>query len=61
MLHKHFMFLMDCTTHVIKVKQSLYSREGFRRLRLPDFTDRHEEVKVVSSTHRPPLPTMKYS
>ena len=36
--------------------------DGFRRLRLPDFKQSaHEGGKVVSPTHRPPLPRRKYS
>jgi len=41
-----------------KVKQSLYSGpEGFRKLRFPDFmTTAQDGGKVLSLTHRPPLP-----
>ena len=36
--------------------------EGSRRLRLPDFmTTAQDGGKVVSPTHRPPLPPRKYS
>jgi len=36
--------------------------EASRRFRLPDFkTSAHEVGKVVSPTHRPPLPPRKYS
>jgi len=41
-----------------KVKQSRYSgAKGSRKLRSPDFVTRAQDVgKVVSLTHRPPLP-----
>jgi len=42
--------------------QAWRGREGSRRLMLPD--SRHiapEDGKVVSCTHRPPLPPRKYS
>ena len=36
--------------------------EGSRKLRFPDFvTTAQDGGKVVSLTHRPPLPTRKYS
>jgi len=36
--------------------------EGSKKLRFPDFmTTTHEGGKVVSPTHRPPLPPRKYS
>ena len=36
--------------------------EGSRKLRLPDYmTTAHDGGKVVSLTHRPPLPPRKYS
>jgi len=36
--------------------------EGFRMLRFPDFmTTSQDGGKVVNHTHRPPLPTRKYS
>jgi len=42
--------------------QTCTGPEGSRRLRLPDFmTTAHEGGKVVSPTHRPPLPPKKYS
>ena len=31
--------------------------EGSRKLRLPDFVTTQDRGKVVSLTHRPPLPT----
>jgi len=45
----------------VKVKQSHYRHwtgpEGSRKLRLPDFmTTAQDGGKVVSLTHRPPLP-----
>jgi hypothetical protein len=37
--------------------QALAGPEGSRRLRLPDFKkSTHEGDKIVSPTHRPPLP-----
>jgi len=42
--------------------QAWTSPEGSRRFSLPDFmTTAHEGGKVVSRTHRPPLPPRKYS
>ena len=42
--------------------QAWTGREVYRRLRLPDFRQSaHESGKVVSPTHRPPLPPRKYS
>jgi len=36
--------------------------EGFRKLRFPDYmTTAQDGGKVVSLTHRPPLPPTKYS
>ena len=49
----------------IKVNQSHYRSEvprGFQEVRFPDFvTMTQEGGKVVSLTHRPPLPPRKYS
>jgi hypothetical protein len=36
--------------------QALIGPEGSKRLRLPDFQSAHEGGKVVSPTHRTPLP-----
>ena len=50
-----------------KVMLSLYravkSPEGSRSLKLPDFSGQsaHEDGKVVTLRHRPPLPPGKYS
>jgi len=52
--------LLTAIRHV-KV-QNWTNPEGSRRLRLPDFkTVVNEGAKVVSPTHRPPLPSRKYS
>ena len=39
-----------------KKKQARCGPEGSRRFRLPDFQDTWHGGKVVSLTHRPPLP-----
>jgi len=49
------------TTGGNNVKQSRTGPEGSRSLRFPDFNTEHEGGKVVSPTHRPPLPPRKYS
>ena len=43
--------------------QAWTGAEGSSRLRLPDLKKKsaHERGKVVSPTHRPPLPPRKYS
>jgi hypothetical protein len=42
--------------------QSWSGPEGSRKLRFPDFmTTAQDGCKVVSLTHRPPLPPRKYS
>ena len=47
---------------MVKVKQVRSGPEGSRKLRFPDYmTTAHEGGKVVSFTHRPHLPTRKYS
>jgi hypothetical protein len=54
--------LIGATTPTLKGKatplQALTGPEGSRRLRLPDFLRQsaHEGGRVVSPTHRPPLP-----
>jgi hypothetical protein len=35
--------------------------EGSRKLKFPDFTTSQDDGKVVSLTHRPPLPPRKYT
>jgi len=43
---------------MITIKQFYYKPDSSRRLRLPDIkTVGYEGGKVVSPTHRPPLPT----
>ena len=54
---------VGCNVYIIfsvgkkKVKQFRYNPEGSRKLRFPDFmTTAQVGGKVVSLTHRPPLP-----
>jgi hypothetical protein len=52
-----FLSNLRCTQANVKVEQVWTGPEGFRRLRLQDFrTSAHEGGKVVSPTHRSPLP-----
>jgi len=58
---------LNLTTHLYLEKgkaiplQAWTGSEGPRRLRLLNFKTAHEGGKVVSPTHRPPLPSTKYS
>ena len=61
---------MKLTTHILLVKskakadplQAWSGPEGSRKLKFPDFiTMAQDGGKVVSFTHRPPLPTRKYT
>jgi len=47
----------------IKLKQSLYKPVGFQEVEAPRFQDNQhmKVVRLLSPTHRPPLPRRKYS